>query len=330
MRLDSSTSKPEPRPRRSGFSLIELLVVIGIILILLSLLLPAIQKAREAFSKASCGNNLRQMGVALHMYHNDHGRFPPSFVFDPATIPPGGVPPGRPFDRWQPSPPSSQPGWGWASLLLPYMERDSLIADIDWRIPVESPRYTVLRKTLLKPFMCPSDWEGGIFTVYTEADNLPLVDAASNSYAACFGWEGLVGSEPETGNGVFYRNSAVRVADIIDGTSNTLAIGERASILAKAPWVGAITGGSVRTTPGAPVDRSVVQAVPVMVMARIGTKRLNHRRSEPYDFFSAHTNFVQFLFADGSVHPFNRETDIYVLGPLATRAGLEPVMFDEN
>jgi prepilin-type N-terminal cleavage/methylation domain-containing protein len=327
------------RHLRRGFTLIELLVVIAIVMVMLSLLFPAIQKVREAFNRASCGNNLHQIGLALHMYHQDYGHFPPSFKFDPNPPPPPPPPSGRSFrghvgqmfrrwDRGQIAPPSD-PGWGWAAYLLPYIEQDATYGEINFDMPVESPSLQWLRMKLVRPYMCPSDSEGGVFTIYTEITNEPMGEAVSNSYAACFGSGGLIAQVPELGNGVFYRNSAVRIADIVDGTSNTFAIGERGSLLARGPWAGVLTGGTIRTTPGAPVYRSVVVGAPVMVMARVGTKYLNDPNCEPYDFFSPHPQVVQFVFADGSVHGLGITTDISVLSALATRAGLEPVFFED-
>jgi hypothetical protein len=213
--------------------------------------------------------------------------------------------------------------------LLPYIEQNTLSTQIDFNLPVESPSQNAVRTRQLRLYACPSDPEAGVFTVYGELDGKPMVEAATNSYAACYGWLGLVGSQPEAGNGVFYRNSRIRIADIVDGTSNTIAIGERCALLAQSPWAGAVTGGGVRTTPGAPVYRSVVQPAPVMPMARIGTKPLNDPNSEPYDFFSPHPRVVQFLLADGSVQGLTSSIDLTVLGRLATRAGLEPVSIED-
>ena len=94
------------------------------------------------------------------------------------------------------------------------------------------------------------------------------------------------------------------------------------------PWAGVMTGGTARTTPGAPVYTSIAEMAPTMTLARIGNRQFNDRYSEPYDFFSPHSGTLQFLFADGSVHSIGFGTDITVLQALATRAGGEVAGFD--
>jgi hypothetical protein len=166
--------------------------------------------------------------------------------------------------------------------------------------------------------VCPSDTDPGVYQVWDEL-NQPLARVATNSYAACFGSFGLMNTDPDTGNGLFQRNSRIRYADVPDGLSQTLAIGERAGMFAKTPWAGAMTGGTVRTTPGAPVYTSIVELAPAMVLARIGNRSLNSPFSEPYDFFSPHGSVVFFVFADGSVQGLTSSLDRDVLHALATR-----------
>jgi hypothetical protein len=131
--------------------------------------------------------------------------------------------------------------------------------------------------------------------------------------------------KPDAGDGVFYRNSRVRIADITDGASTTLAVGERPALFAQAPWAGAITGGSCQTTPGAPVYVALREPPSVMVMARVGKRRLMDPHSEPYDFFSPHRDVIHFAFADGSARPLSTAVSLDVLAALATRSGGEVI-----
>jgi prepilin-type N-terminal cleavage/methylation domain-containing protein/prepilin-type processing-associated H-X9-DG protein len=324
-----------PARRHPGFTLIELLVVIGIIGALIGLMLPAIHRVREAADRVGCQNNLKQIGVALHNYSDGNGSFPPGYMFvrkgDLSPVTP--VVPRKIFDRPRPLPTpyvvaANQPGWGWAALLLPYLEQGSLRNSINFNLAVESPSNLLPRNTPVRIFTCPSDHNTGVFTIQDEFDK-NLGQAATNSYVACFGQGGLLGSQPDKSNGIFSRNSKIRIGDIADGTSNTLAVGERPALFAQSPWAGVMTGGTCRTTPGAPVYLSIIDQAPSMVMARIGARKLNDHYSEPNDFFSPHSGVAHFLFADGAVHGLRLTTNVNVLQALATRAGGETVSVDD-
>lgn len=218
----------------------------------------------------------------------------------------------------------NQPGWGWAFQLLPYLEQEALNRRIDPSQPVESPSNLEVRTVPQRVYTCPSDRDTGLFLVETGI-GAELAYASTNSYAGCYGKLGLINTEPDAGNGLFYRNSRVRIADILDGTNTTLAVGERAALFTQSPWAGVMTGGTTRTNPGAPVYVSMIEWAPTMVLARIGNKPLNDPYSEPYDFFSPHTGVVQFVFADGSVHAISTTAPVPILQALATRAGAEVV-----
>jgi len=314
---------------RQAFTLIELLVVIAIIGTLVGLVLPAVQKAREAANRVDCKNNLKQIGIALHLYHDSEDYLPAGYLYTKPkkTGSGGGTQTPAPMILRRPPPTSfgepQDPGWGWAALLLPYLEQAPLAQQIDYTLPVAAPSNATARTTVLPVYTCPSDRETGLFTVQTTA-NQPLAQAATNCYAACFGGGVAPATKLDQGNGVFFRNSRVRLADITDGTSSTIAVGERAALFTQTPWAGVMTGGTARTTPGAPVYSAIVEPAPVMTLAYC-KRPLNSRLAEPYDFFSPHGTVIHFLFADGSVRPLDTDVDSAVLIALGTRAGGEAV-----
>jgi prepilin-type N-terminal cleavage/methylation domain-containing protein len=297
--------------KQPGFTLVELLVVIAIIGVLLALLLPAVQKVRESANRARCQNNLHQIGVALHAFHGDHCSFPPGYQWKRRT---------------PDVPTQTNPGWSWAAFLLPYLEQDNLQRQINFHSPVGNLSNESVRTTVLPLFVCPTDQQIGLFQVQTTTGL--SINAATNSYAACFGGLVEIADTPERGDGVFYRNSRVRIADIGDGTSNTFAVGERAALFTQAPWAGAISGGTVRITPGAPVTSTSVEDAPVQVLAHCGSHALNDNQSDPDDFFTPHVGTAFFLFADGSVRPVSVKTDVAIIRALATRNSGEAVSPD--
>jgi prepilin-type N-terminal cleavage/methylation domain-containing protein/prepilin-type processing-associated H-X9-DG protein len=313
--------------KRSGFTLIELLVVIAIIAVLVSLLVPAVQKVREAANRTTCQNNLKQIGIALQLHHDSFHAFPAGYIYRYQSTTTTSTTKLFDHSKFKPIPQQNSPGWGWAALLLPSIEQTSLAGLIDYNLPVESPSMLEQRTSALPLYMCPSDPATGVFRVLSES-NQDLAGAFTNSYAACFGWGGILNMEPDYSNGVFYRNSRTRIADITDGTSSTLAIGERCAMFSQTPWAGVMTGGTARTTPGAPVYTSIAESAPTMTLARIGNRPFNDRYCEPYDFFSPHSGVLQILFADGSVHALSFGTNITVLQALATRANNDVPAFD--
>ena len=159
--------------RIRGFTLTEMLVVLAIIGILVGLLMPAVQMAREAARRSSCSNNLKQVGLALHQYHGSHNRLSPGWIGLDAS--------GRPNAL-------GDPGWGWASMILPFLEADNAASLIDFHLPVGSPANSAARDVVLPVFRCPSDSGSEQFALSTAAG--PVRMSAAN-YVGVFGPEGV-------------------------------------------------------------------------------------------------------------------------------------------
>lgn len=295
--------------RHKGFSLIELLVVLGIIAVFLGMLLPAVQRVREAAERTGCQNNLRQLGLGLHHYHDCLKTLPSGYLWKVTS-------PDDPLE--------TAPGWGWAALILPYLEHGSLAERIDWQKPVGDSTAAQIRTAVLPAFVCPADRATGVFTVY-DANEMTLGDAATNSYAASYGAGGEIGDDPGNGNGLFYRNSRIRLDQILDGASNTIAVGERASLFTRTPWAGALSQGTTRITDGAPVVSTSVEEAPTQTLAHTGSHVLNDPQADPDDFFSPHPGMGMFLFGDGSVRSIRFRVDRGILQALSTRNGGETI-----
>lgn len=290
---------------RRGFTLVELLVVIAIIGLLVALLLPAVQAARESARRSQCQNNMRQIGVAMQSFHAARGKFPPGFVSRAAAV----------------DGPGEGPGWGWAAHLLPNLEEANLRVSLDRDIT--DPAHDSVRVARLPVFLCPSDpGEAQTFTVADEAGT-ELTTLAFANYVGVGGTFEVTGF-PDTGTGVLLRNKWMRIADITDGTSNTLMVAERAGRQSpQTTWVGAVTDASVP-----PLNPNYEEeGPPVLVLTNTGTADDHRVPNSPLDHVedsnSEHPHGVNFLFCDGSVHLINDEIDPRVWEALGTRAGGE-------
>lgn len=178
---------------RRGFTLIELLVVIAIIAILIALLVPAVQKVREAAARTQCQNNLKQIGIAMQMYNDTNKKLPAGWVVNPASA-------GNP-----------NPGWAWGTIILPYLEQQGLYTQMNPDfVTYAAPTVNTLTQSPLAVYRCASD--GG---------------PATNPYYQNFGTSNYVINREVLGPSSGNAPSAIAVQHIRDGTSNTVLVGER-------------------------------------------------------------------------------------------------------
>jgi prepilin-type processing-associated H-X9-DG protein len=153
----------------------------------------------------------------------------------------------------------------------------------------------------------------------TDAGGSVLARVAHGNYVGVFGTNEME-DEPDAGNGAFFRNSRVRIADVTDGLSNTFVVGERSSDIALATWTGAVTGAIVPLTR----NPSDYEGAPLLVLGR-GDHQPNSPSAHIDDFYSRHPLGVNCLFGDGSVHSINNAIKGAVWRAVQTRAGDEPV-----
>jgi len=291
---------------RNGFTLIELLIVIGIIGILMALLLPAVQKVREGAARIQCSNNLKQIGLACHSYHDVNKVLPPGYTATTAY-------------------PATSPGWGWAAYLLPYIEQDNVHRQINFLLPLENQPAI---QNIISIYLCPADNPPpGPFAI-TDASLNTICVAAPSSYAATCGSDASEVDDFD-GNGIFYRNSRTHFTDIIDGTSNTTMIGDRAWADTKGIWAGAPNGAITRPGPTNPWT-SAYGPAPALVLVHNNWINITTDADGGLDDFSSkHFGGANLVFADGSVR-FIRS--ITVDGPthlafwaMGTRAGEDSI-----
>jgi prepilin-type N-terminal cleavage/methylation domain-containing protein len=193
---------------KRGFTLIELLVVIAIIAILIALLLPAVQQAREAARRSQCRNNMKQIGIALHSYHDTHNVIPPAGIYR--------------FGGNSPYASAGNPSsYSWITMILPYMDQAPLYNAINFSAPLWPqmlPGSTTNRiaSQILPAFICPSDESYG-------AGNIHQVAWTNYAGAEGYDWHTRPGNRL---NGVFQMVEQIRIKDVTDGTSNTVFVGE--------------------------------------------------------------------------------------------------------
>jgi prepilin-type N-terminal cleavage/methylation domain-containing protein/prepilin-type processing-associated H-X9-DG protein len=331
-----------------GFTLIELLVVIAIIAILIGLLLPAVQKVREAAARMKCSNNLKQMGLALHNHHDSLGYLPPAIVNSGRW---GGGASAPASQSWYPADGTwyvyNHSGF---VFLLPYLEQDNLFKQYDFKTPgsLSSPYSVPLPPTSanltathpnalvqsqkLQVYICPSDKDPEVVISNSGAsDFYQRPNTARSNYLFSSGWRTDYNGPGDWSNatvsGVFGHNTKTKLAEISDGTSNTIAIGESVQMKDGGPgtspifgpyWgsgthtatIGYTPGGDPRFNINAPFDPSCT-AGPRCVYA--------------WAFSSFHTNGANFVMCDGSVRFITQSIPYPTFYALNTRGGSEIV-----
>ena len=333
--------------KRNGFTLIELLVVIAIIAILIGLLLPAVQKVREAAARMQCSNNLKQMGLALHAHHSTYSRLPPGGANDQA---PFGV-----------DPPSSQ-RWGssWMVYILPYIEMDNLYKN--WQFTGQSGAFNANNNTIasnveVKTFFCPSSPMPHFKATNQGAGNISLANYVGVSGAI----PGLIPGFTETrfndltcggrisAGGAMIPNGQLNLTDFSDGTSNTMALSEQSNFItdntgkqqdwrATQPWGWYLgvkspgippnfdNGGGDNREPGLTTIRYQVNNKPAggwlndvtNLGVGIGAPTGNCIGAN-IPLNSTHTGGVNIVLCDGAVRFLNSATTLAILAQLATR-----------
>jgi len=278
--------------KRKGFTLIELLVVIAIIAILIALLLPAVQQAREAARRTQCRNHLKQMGLALHNYHDAHNVFPPGQIRgrDPAT----GIERGN--------------GFSWGALILPYMDQAPLYNQLNPSIGIyEGNNKTVqVNLTALPGVLCPSDSERPkkrSLHASTDVNHMPSTIATSyfGTIGAFNTWSDS--TSPRLSGGFFTTDPGPpsSIATISDGTSNTIAVGEQTyRVWTGGVWLGVQSATQTLAAPG--TDTACCQdwflhwgLYPITNRYVVGMLHTNVR------FGSDHAGGAHFLMSDGAV-----------------------------
>jgi prepilin-type N-terminal cleavage/methylation domain-containing protein len=329
MHLAACMTKTHPK----AFTLVELLVVIAIIGTLIGLLLPAVQSAREAARRTSCTNNLRQTGLALHNFHDARRYFPSAFTSGSA---PGNVG-WRTLTTTTPS--FFEPGWSFFAFILPYTEESTLFSQLDLSLPIMHSRNDVARSdaAVVKLYVCPGDNSPRLIDVldYGESSSATALSGAGTpvTRAPVSSYAGVLGRNDHEENGafdgVFFRNSRIRIGQITDGTSKTVCIGERMSRMAEATWLGSITRSEVVHADGwwqqlGYSHRSQnYRPANVQTTCHIRSSKPNQANNSPSGFFSPHPGVCNFLNADGSVRPLADDVDLNTFRALATRAGGE-------
>lgn len=296
--------------RKSGFTLIELLVVIAIIAILIGLLLPAIQKVREAAARAQCQNNLKQLGVALHSYHDSYNGFPQAYDYPPTAA--------EPFVH------------AWGTRILPFIEQGNILTNYNMNQHAFLPPNAALILNQIKTFQCPATPNPNRLNV-TPAGLLPGIPAytsACSDYTPTSGvlgslWDIIFtpGSAGGDRHGVIRANIKHKMIAISDGTSNTIMLSELAG-RNDAYRVGQRVTGVLNYGGGwgDPINGEHWFGGSLLDGTGSGPCIIGCSNEAGKGLYSFHTNGVNAIMADGSVRFLPRNTDARLLLQITTAA----------
>jgi prepilin-type N-terminal cleavage/methylation domain-containing protein/prepilin-type processing-associated H-X9-DG protein len=311
--------------KRRGFTLIELLVVIAIIGILIALLLPAVQKVREAANRTKCANNLKQIALACHNYHDTYNSLPPG---------------SNDLDPGPPDPPNYHLYWSWMASILPYVEQQNLYKQADdfahglLGVPLPTcytnpwgPPGNPTQRAVVSVYTCPAD-NRQLTASYApgQPGQDDTIDIAFTGYLGCNG------TNLNFRDGVLFSDSSIAFKDITDGLSNTLLAGERppSTDLVFGWWFDGWgqngTGSSDVVLGVKELNRQTGYGSCPRGPYTFMQGELNNN-CDQFHFWSLHSGGANFLFCDGSVHfvPYSAAS---VLPAMATRAMGEPVEFN--
>jgi len=297
--------------QRRAFTLVELLVVIAIIGILVGLLMPAVQMAREAARRASCLNNLRQIGLAMQIYVERHAAFPPGYV-----------------SRVMPDHDDGGPGWSWGAMILPDIEHQAQFDLVNFSAPVESDKSADIRTVSIANFICPSDgeFEPIVEIPALKSDNVICTMAAASYVGSAGTVRPTCKICRDAFDGVFGRNRAITTAEIADGMSNTIAVGERAFRWSSPTLWGVVPGSKL-------VDHKIegrLSGGPGYVLGTTFKEGFNIEEivDDPREvgslaesYGSLHPGGANFMFCDGGVRFVRENVDPEVFNAMSTRYG---------
>jgi prepilin-type N-terminal cleavage/methylation domain-containing protein len=308
--------------KRKAFTLIELLVVIAIIAILIALLLPAVQQAREAARRTQCKNNLKQIGLALHNYHDTFNTFPPANIVRTYGA---SVPPLR------------GDGWTWHARILPYIEQSSLFQQVSPVMGTDAGGQTSAEQTLagrttrLTVFQCPSHPEGSISNASKGGYQLSTYNGVCGTTTFNDDQLDEITDVGYSGNGMFHMNSKIRIADVTDGTTNTLLVAEVQDELKGTPNSNRMPGSDRRYCFSADSDNNSPTDISDYLVGMETDDPINANTRDSSGFFnndgeyagSYHTGGAQFVLGDGSVRFISENISMTIYRGLATRGGGE-------